>query len=304
MSEHYRPAEVAEHRELNQQELVELYNDPGQFLGGEAQQVSTGEGVVTEKTKPLYTQNLWGCVAIYVEAGNKTALYHLTPKESTYSYRTQEVSGEGRASSEVQAMIQEITASLNAADKSDAKACIIGNIGLEDDSKYSYQVLQKEWEFLRQSLETAGVRQTAVVEVPMDKTTVAHIPDDPDSLYVIGLKTSIQDTGYQLTDQKTIVSKKISLKNLHTELFPHPVSFHAQEQKRVNGADADVLENEYKALLTEKYNLEAIGREGVGTQEQIDRYGKIKITLNVLKQELRMKFQPATSSDSKFTLGG
>lgn len=276
---------------FSEQQLQEAYQNPGSVLGYEAMDVGTGDGKIVGRDKAVYTQGLWGCVAVFIEVGNKKALYHLTPTSSRFSFRVTDLSGEGHDKKFVQDMAAEMVTSLKGTpeEMSDAKVCIVANIALETDSNYSYSVLQKEWQFLQQSFKDAGAKNTTVTEVPMDNTMVLHSPADPNHLYVGGLESSINDDGSQKTSKTKITFKKISLDALEDSLLPHPVSFYAHEQKRAAEIPTDVVEKTCYDLIDQRNALESLIQSSQATPEQIELYKKVKITFGVFRNEFRSR---------------
>ncbi len=258
-------------------EMYDLRND----LARTSIEVKTGNGAVVSPERMIFTERMWGCTTLFITDSDRKSLIHLTPRHSSLSYK------EMKEGEKIHDMPVTITRILTAIEPDQTKRAgltvtIIGNIGKEDNGDYSYQTLYDDWHKLKQALYEQGVKAVRIVEAPLDETGVYHLPQTPNTLYLVGNKTDIKPDG-NLMIQKDVEAITVDLREQPDSLIQHPQSFYAQEVTRYRTMDIDERAQEREKLEAEYMELyKKILTDKSGTIEEHNRFELIALLLRTL----------------------
>src|SRR3989344_1066647 len=228
-------------------EMYDLRSD----VSPESIEVKTGNGAVVSPERNIFTQRMWGCTSLFIHGVDRKALVHLTPRNSSLSYKETERGEKIRDIPEIVARIIE-SVEPDRTKRTTLSVIIIGNIATEDGGDYSYQTLYDDWGKVKQALQSEGVGAVHIVETPLDETGVYHLSQTPDMLYLAGNAAEIAPSG-NLTIHKEIKTISIDLRDLSDSLIEHPQSVYNKEIARFQTMTEEDREQEY-AKLELRYN--------------------------------------------------
>ena len=156
--------------------------------------VQTGSGAIVNNMCEVVTNDLRGCVAVFIFGPHGKALLHMIPKgklpyEEPYLAQT---------ASYVMESINII-----GADFYDYTFIIMGNMYGND----KYKEVWGEWRAIKTEFTKYGIRKIKIVEMPLEQTTLYHSNIEPYYIFVIGKATYISKKGKLITTNKIHIYK-------------------------------------------------------------------------------------------------
>lgn len=142
--------------------------------------VPTGSGGVVPHSREILTDDIMGCLGIFIRGPKGKALMHMTP---TYALAYEQP----MLARSVATIVEQ--AGQLADNPDDLSMVIIANLVDDRISKERHA----EWEAVKTAFAEAGIKRAKVVEVPLEHTTVYHSPERPDELMVMGIRKFIND---------------------------------------------------------------------------------------------------------------